>query len=42
MLVVDYVSVKMIYPFFKKAEKTVMELSQIPLDLIGGSMRLEG
>ncbi|MDR5616836.1 Rha family transcriptional regulator [Arsenophonus sp.] len=30
-------------PILKKAEKTVMELSQIPLDLIdGGSMRLEG
>ncbi|HGJ5856990.1 Rha family transcriptional regulator [Arsenophonus nasoniae] len=28
-------------PILKKAEKTVMELSQIPLDLIGGSMRLE-
>lgn len=26
----------------KKAEKSVMELSQIPLDLIGGSMRLDG
>ncbi|WP_063657172.1 hypothetical protein [Candidatus Arsenophonus triatominarum] len=29
-------------PILKKAEKTVMELSQISLDLIGGSMRLEG
>lgn len=29
-------------PILKKAEKTVMELSQISFDLIGGSMRLEG
>uniref|UniRef100_A0A3B0M385 Rha family transcriptional regulator n=1 Tax=Arsenophonus endosymbiont of Trialeurodes vaporariorum TaxID=235567 RepID=A0A3B0M385_9GAMM len=29
-------------PIPKKAEKIVMKLSQIPLDFIGGSMRLEG